>query len=77
VARRQPVAEGEKNRWTYYEKTVPLLVEVLDIEARKIPDGFKLKQLPGQSPQKKLPVPDAPKSSEDSNMEASGPPVPY
>jgi hypothetical protein len=48
VARRF-VKEGvEKNtvKWESYEKVIPLPPEALDVEARRVPDGFRVKFLP-------------------------------
>jgi hypothetical protein len=48
VARREPM-EGEgknTNKWVYYNRAIPLPEEVLDVTARKVPDGFKIRYLP-------------------------------
>jgi hypothetical protein len=43
AARRAPVeGNAKKNRWQYADKTVPLPDLALDVDAKKVPDGFKL-----------------------------------
>jgi hypothetical protein len=46
VAKRTPPEGEEKVKWEYFERTVPLPDAVLDVEARKVPDNFKVVYLP-------------------------------
>jgi hypothetical protein len=43
VARRP---KGKDEEWTYYSKNVPLPELALDVNVRKVPEGFKLEYLP-------------------------------
>jgi hypothetical protein len=43
VARREPVeGDGKKNRWDYADRVVPLPGIALDVDAKRVPEGFKL-----------------------------------
>jgi hypothetical protein len=46
VAKRPSTEGPNKNRWDYYKNPIPLPVEALDVEARKVPDGFKFVNFP-------------------------------
>jgi hypothetical protein len=43
VARRP---KGKDEEWTYYSKNVPLPEIALDVNCRKVPEGFRLENLP-------------------------------
>jgi hypothetical protein len=43
VARRP---KGKDEEWTYYSKNVPLPELALDVNCRKVPEGFRLENLP-------------------------------
>jgi hypothetical protein len=39
---KRPTSEGQnKNRWDYYKHAIPLPPEALNVDARKVPEGFK------------------------------------
>jgi hypothetical protein len=46
VARRPATGENSKGKWLYYDRYIPLPDLVLDVDARKAPDGFKVRYLP-------------------------------
>jgi hypothetical protein len=48
VARRfvQEGTDKKSVKWESYEKTVPLPIEALDVEARKVPENFRIRYLP-------------------------------
>ncbi len=43
VARRP---KGKDEEWTYYSKNVPLPQLALEVNCRKVPEGFRLENLP-------------------------------
>jgi hypothetical protein len=80
VARRCTVEGPDySKKWNSYEKTIPLPKEALDVEARKVPEGFKIEFLPpgkdkGQcgSPVKVLPGGGAGAGGTDAGHEDGG-----
>jgi hypothetical protein len=46
VARRPASEEKSKGKWLYYDRVIPLPDLALDVDARRVPDGFKVKYLP-------------------------------
>jgi hypothetical protein len=66
VAVRDPPEGEEKTFWEFFEKSIPLPDAVLDVEARKVPEDFKVRYLPPGpdiglkgSPVKNFPVEDS------------------
>jgi hypothetical protein len=42
AARREPVeGDKKKNRWIYFDKKIPLPAMALDVDLKKVPEGFK------------------------------------
>jgi hypothetical protein len=74
VARRPPPGNCEKkSRWLYYDRVIPLPDIALDVDSRRIPEGFKMRYLP--------PGPDtgnggSPVKNTDDAMEVALPPSP-
>jgi hypothetical protein len=74
VAKRQQPEGDEKIKWDYFERTIPLPDAVLDVDARKVPENFRVVYLPpgpdrglGGSPVKNL------FSNNETSMEVSQP----
>jgi hypothetical protein len=42
VATRAPSDSEHQNKWEYFDKSIPLPDAVLDVDARKVPEGFKV-----------------------------------
>jgi hypothetical protein len=71
VARREPPEGEEKTKWIYYDRVIPLPEQVLDVDARKVPGGFKIRYLP---PGKDAGTSASPVKNYEDAMEASTPP---
>jgi hypothetical protein len=42
VAKRAPSDTDKQNKWEYFERSIPLPEAVLNVDARKVPEGFKV-----------------------------------
>jgi hypothetical protein len=46
VATRPPSDSNRQNKWEYFERSIPLPEAVLNVDAKKVPEGFKVEYFP-------------------------------